>query len=128
MDFGYLFGLVFPVSLWRLGKLNHLITKNMKTKEFHLSDILSVLTDKKLSENGMDGVYGLLSFMTETEINEFVVEKAMKSCRLAIVEEHPQLSIIDIGINNKNLKKWVNRQITKFGERLPISVLSVPFK
>ncbi|MFC0213889.1 hypothetical protein ACFFK0_15770 [Paenibacillus chartarius] len=93
-------------------------------REFHLRDILNVITGLKLAEN-MDGYYYLLNYMMGTHLNPHQLSKAAAECKAYLLEQHPQLKDISChGITAENWQEWLERQIQKYGQRLPIKPLS----
>lgn len=114
----------------------------MKTKEFHLSDILSVTTGLMLSTRHMDGLYDILSFMTEDSVFTTQIPRAGDACKPVILKKYPKLGDISFdkdrqkaGLSDKAWKNagneerkvfindWLNKQIKIHGEFLLIETL-----
>lgn len=95
----------------------------MKTKEFHISDILSVTTDRLVSNRGMDGVYDILKFMTQTDVYTIQIPRAIATCGPVILSKYPQLEKVDMSGMKENPEKWVKIQEDKYGEYLSIDTI-----
>lgn len=94
------------------------LEERMTTRLFHLGEILSVTTGRRVAPK-MDGVYDLLSFLTEEPV---IVDqpKALKplfdKCRDGLLIIMPWLSKIDVStINKRNFKTWLKRQEEEYG-------------
>lgn len=96
----------------------------MKTKEFHISDILSIITGRMISYKGLNGLYDILKFMTQSDdVHRLMSLIAIDSCKPIILEKYPQLKEINICGLEENPEKWVNEQIVKYGEYLLVDTI-----
>jgi len=96
-----------------------------KAKKFHLGDILSITAGPLVSPQGMDGIYDILNFMTGDKLFAHQLPRASGECRPYLLEQHPQLKKVDAsGVNKKNWKKWLAKQIKKYGEELIVKPIS----
>ena len=94
-------------------------------KKFHLGDILSITTGKLVTKDGkMDGIYKILSFMTDSSIKTHQIPRAIKTCQPYLLKQHTQLESVDASrVSKKNGNEWLQKQIEKFGEYLEVKPL-----
>ena len=94
----------------------------MKTKKFHLGDVLSITTGRLVSPRLMDGVYDILSFMTGDELfTTHQLPRASDECKPYLLEQFPQLMEVDASsVNKKNHKQWFVEQVAKYGEEFEV--------
>lgn len=98
------------------------MSDNLETREFHISDILSVTTDKLVSTRHMDGVYDILNYMTGDNLFTHQLPRAGKECKPFLLQQHPELEKVDANnVNQDNWAEWLNEQIEIFGEKLPVT-------
>lgn len=96
----------------------------IEERSFHLGDILTVVTSKLLSPEGMDGLYAFLNYMADDLVFTNQIPRVMDECRPHILQQYPQFEELDgSSINRETCKDWLNEQITKFGEYLTIKPL-----
>ena len=75
----------------------------MKTKKFHLGDVLSITTGRLVSPRHMDGVYDILNFMTGDNLFTHQLPRASDECKPHLLAQFPQLAEVDTsGVNGKN--------------------------
>jgi hypothetical protein len=60
-------------------------------RSFHISDVLSVTTERLVSSRHMDGVYELLNFLTGDDVLTHDVPGAMKECEPCLRSQFPAL-------------------------------------
>lgn len=92
-----------------------------KAKEFHLGDILSITTVRIVSLQQMDGIFGILNFMTGNNLSAHLerLPGARDKCRSHLLKQYPQLRKVDAsGINECNWREWLDEQIENYGETL----------
>ena len=88
----------------------------MKTKRFHLGDVLSITTDRLVSPRRMQGVYDILNFMTGDNLSTYQLPRASDACKPHLLAQFPQLAKVDAsGVNSKNYAKWLDEQIAEYG-------------
>lgn len=93
------------------------------TREFPLSDILSVTTGRLLSHDGMDGVYRILQYLTGTPIYTHQIPRAVDHCHLPLLRQHPQLLDV-VPVTNAQIDAidtWLTEQERVYGETLPVT-------
>lgn len=97
----------------------------MATREFDLGDVLSITTDRLLSEHGIKGVYEILNFMTGESLFTHQLPRVRREAAPVILKVHPQLRTIDdSSVTPDNWKQFLADQKAKFGERLSIPTLT----
>src|SRR5689334_18205809 len=98
----------------------------METKEFHISDILSITTGRLVSTRHMGGVYDILGWMTGESLYTHQLPRVAGEARPVILAMHPQLAHVDedAEINPGNLDAWVAARVAEFGETLPVPKLN----
>lgn len=95
------------------------------SRKFHLGDILSITTGKLVSPKGMDGIYGILNYMSGDDLFTHQLPRVSDECKPKILEQHPQLSEVDASpVNLENYQQWLAEQVAKYGEYLEIQPLS----
>ena len=63
----------------------------MKTKKFHLGDVLSTTTERLVSPRHISGVYDILNFMTGDDLFTHQLPRASEECKPYLLEQFPQL-------------------------------------
>src|SRR6185369_6115255 len=63
----------------------------MKTKKFHIGDVLSVVTTLNLSICGVRGVSELLKFMARQDVFDVQSEGCMATCKPYLIQQFPYL-------------------------------------
>ena len=98
------------------------------TRQFHLGDILSITTECLVSCSGkhpIDGVYDILNFMTGESLYTHQLPRVGKEAKPVLIMQHPQLAGVDAsGVDGTNWRAWLDVQIAKFGESLPVAPMN----
>ena len=97
------------------------MSKNL-IQMFPLGDILSLVTNRMVSLGNMESINKLRYFLARDN-NLSALQSAILGdlFTIQILKQHPQLEGVNASrVNNENLKEWLNEQIAKFGEELPI--------
>ncbi len=90
-------------------------------KEFHLGDILSIITDKMLSPRHLEGIHDILNYMTGDDLSTHQIPRAMHECKPYLLEQYPKLKDVNIhDLGKENWKEWLDKQIKLYGEMLPV--------
>lgn len=96
------------------------------TRDFHLSDVLSVITGKLLSPDGMDGLYNILRWMTGEDVYTHQIPSVGDICGPVLLDQHPELRAVTVpgkfGGEDDALR-WLAGQISVYGETLPVTPL-----
>lgn len=66
-------------------------TASKFSKEFHISDILSITTGRLVSTRHMEGVYDILNYMTQDNLFTHQLPRAGEECKPWILFQHPDL-------------------------------------
>ncbi len=97
----------------------------MKTKRFHLGDVLSITTSKLVSPRLMVGVEDILSFMVGDRLFDFGLVMARDACGPYLLEQFPQLMEVDISVvDTENYVQWLADQVPKYGEWFEVKQIS----
>jgi hypothetical protein len=109
----------------------------MKTRQFHLGDILSVSHDRLVSLSLMDGLCKILNFMTGDELFTHQLPRASRECRPHLKRQLPFLDSPEIDFAEAELgellntpsgkrdpenvvKGWLVKMVAKYGEMHPV--------
>lgn len=85
--------------------------------KFHISQILTVTTGIMVSNNGMEGVYGILNHMTGDNLFTHQLPRALRECKPHLLKEHPDLNDVDASeVTPDNVTEWVADKVRKYGE------------
>jgi hypothetical protein len=92
-------------------------------KKFHLGDILSITTHRLVSPDLMDGVHGILNYMTQEDLYVIALPRAADECIPYLIEAMPWLEQIEApdGLDETNLQAWLSEQVAKYGEYHEVS-------
>lgn len=92
------------------------------TRQFHLSDILSVTTGRLVSTRHMDGIYDILNYMTGEQLFTHQLPRAVTVCKPVLLDQHPQLKSAS-DFEQEQWESWLAEQIKRFGETLEVKPL-----
>lgn len=93
-------------------------------RNFHLGDILSIITDKMVSPRHMEGIYDILNYMTDDDLNTHQIPRAMEECRPFLLKQYPNLKNVSTEALQKiSWKEWIDKQIEIYGEMLTVKPL-----
>lgn len=111
----------------------------MKTKKFHLGDILSVTTGRILPPRGLEGTADLLKFMTGESLVTHQLVRGIEECQPYLAKQFPKLTKTRMrnaiakldkmleGARNKERKRigmnWLDEQVRKYGKTLAVKPL-----
>lgn len=92
--------------------------RDISNQNFHIGDVLSIITGKLLSPTGMDGVRAILEYMHGAPgIFTHQIPMAMERYKPFLLQQFPMFASIDDSvINTENYTSWLEEQITKYGE------------
>lgn len=65
---------------------------NSDQRSFHISDVLSVTSERLVSTRGMEGVYDILGWMTDSQPFTHQLPRINDEVKPFLVEQHPELS------------------------------------
>src|SRR5579859_629629 len=98
----------------------------METKDFHISDILTITTGRLVSTRHMGGVYDILGWMTGESLYTHQLPRVAREAEPVILAMHPQLASVDKNAetNLENLDAWVAARVAEFSKTLPVPKLN----
>lgn len=80
------------------------------TKQFHIGDVLSITSGKLVSPRGIEGVYDILGFMTNSQLWTHQLPTAAETCRPYLLRQYPWLADIDVSeVNKDTFKAWLKK-------------------
>lgn len=96
------------------------------TKSFALADVLSVTTGRLLSRSHMDGIYGILGYMTGQDVYTHQVGDACDKAKPALLEQHPHLADVQPpeGGDVADLMAWLVEAERVYGESIGVQPLA----
>lgn len=98
----------------------------MKMKEFHITEVISVIIGKMVSISHMDGVHALLEFMCGEPIYTQQIPRAIRECAPYLLKQFPMLEGENAEeITQDTLEDWAAAMCQRYGERLPVKPLPV---
>ena len=69
-----------------------------ETKQFDLSDVLSITTERLVSSRHMEGVYDILNWMTDDNLFTHQLPRASRECKPWLLRWFPELLAINESI------------------------------
>jgi hypothetical protein len=101
------------------------------TKDFHLSDVLSVSTGYLISNRGMRGIYDIMNHVFEDSLSTIGLMMMADKARDEVLRQHPQLVVVNDELAERETSgllpkrkdewdAWLAQEIARFGEYLPI--------
>ncbi len=101
----------------------------MNGKMFHISDVLSIGTERLVSTRHMDGVYDVLNYMTQDDLTTLALLRASDKCLPYILKLYPWMGELDLNIfdmpddwtkeqREDVISKWLEDLIVQYGEEL----------
>jgi hypothetical protein len=88
----------------------------VKTKDFHLGDILSITTGRLVSPRHIGGVYDILNWMTGEELFTHQLPRVSKEAVPILERLYPWLPMIDDAFECDDWEAWLAEQVAKYGE------------
>ena len=125
----------------------------MRTKQFHLGDVLSIITRHILSPGRPEDLEDILIFLTGDKnvllvgdlVEDFTrLQRVIVECKASLFQQFPQLreAVADLEKRKENIKNtvklessqnviihfvvrdWFKEQIAKYGEKILVSPIS----
>lgn len=100
----------------------------MTTKAFHLGDILTITTGRLVSPQHMEGVYGILNWMTGDSLFTHQLPRACDECQGPLLAQHPDLAAVtvpdDFGGDGEKVAAWLAEQVERYGETRQVAPLA----
>ncbi|MCC5574523.1 hypothetical protein IMZ11_02570 [Microtetraspora sp. AC03309] len=97
-----------------------------ETRDFHLGDILTIITECLVTPNGVDGIYQILNWMTGDNLFTHQLPRAARECAPDLLRQHPDLAAITVPAfdGEAAVWAWLEKQVRRYGERRPIAPLA----
>lgn len=108
----------------------------LETKEFHLGDVLSVVTGYNISPRDLAGINDLVNFMlgepmvggkrfeSSDMFRSEVIALMAEACKPHILEQFPQFKAeFDIAALENNPESWLESQMGRYGKNFLIKTL-----
>lgn len=104
--------------------MDQLGNQETRKRRFHVSDILSITTDRLVSTRHLEGVYEICNFMTGDNLFTHQLPRASRECAPELIKQHPQLAVITgEDVTTENWREWLESQLNKIGEYLDVAPL-----
>lgn len=100
---------------------------NTETREFHLGDVLSVITGRLLSPYGIDGVYKILNWMTGESLFTHQLPRVGGECSGPLLDQHPDLATVEVPEDlegEQAVLMWLAEQMDRYGATRPVRRLA----
>lgn len=92
-----------------------------ETKDFHISDVLTMTTGKLVSSRHMDGLHELAEWMAGEPVWTHQLPRIMREARPILLAAHPRLAETNCdGVTPENLTERIAEWAAQFGETLPV--------
>jgi hypothetical protein len=96
-----------------------------QTRNFDISDVLSITTGKLVSTRHVDGVYDILNHMTGDNLFTHALPRASRACAPVLLDQHPQLKEVDAAdVNTENWQPWLAAQRARYGDSFDVTPLA----
>jgi hypothetical protein len=98
-----------------------------ETRDFHLGDILSITTGCLVSPSHIQGVYGILNWMTGDNLFTHQLPRAGEECAGPLLEQHPDLAAVEVPAeftSKEHVLAWLDEQVARYGETRPVAPLA----
>lgn len=95
-----------------------------ETKQYHLSDVLTITTGLLVSERHVDAIYDILGWMTGEQLYTHQLPRAWRECAPVLCAHFPSLPVesditVDLRIDEVRAA-WLAEQVARFGEHLEV--------
>ena len=99
-------------------------------KEFDLGDVLSIITDKVVTRNGINGICKVLSFLVGFPIYTHEIIIYLRPCATYLLNHFKQFRGLDVsGVTDEATgEAWLTEQEQKFGKTVTITRIFGEFK
>ena len=84
------------------------------SRNFHISDVLSVTTGKLVSTRHVDGLYDLLGYMTGERLMTHQLPRASDECKPDLLLQHPDLANIEVPEtvrSEETCRAWLEKEV-----------------
>lgn len=98
-----------------------------ETKEFHIGDILSVVTGRLVSLDHIGGVYNILNWMTGEDLMTHQLPRVSEECGPSLREQFPDLAAVEVPDtidSEATLLTWLASLKPQYGETRAVARLA----
>lgn len=96
-----------------------------ETRDFHISDILTMTTRKLVSTRHMSGLHELAEWMAGGPVWTHQLPRVMREAAPVLLAAHPHLASADCeGVTPENIAARIAGWVAQFGETLPVPRMS----
>ena len=97
--------------------------------QFHISDMLTVITGRLVSRDGVDGLYRILNYMTGEDLYTHQLPRAAKECAPVLKMQFPHLADAESRWAGANTSEACAAWVAQFGpEYLEVQPLVIKTK
>ena len=94
----------------KTGTVKKVFAEATNVKNFHLGDVLTIITDKLVSPREMDGIYDIMGHMLGRPICTHEIPVYMHTCKEALLAKYPELKEVNAdGVTGNNWKSWLKK-------------------
>ena len=100
---------------------------NSETRDFPIGAVLSTVTGRLVSENGITGIYEVLNWMTGESVYTHQLPRISREATPVLVAMHPTLSkaIEEASeVNGDNWRSWLDTWTKRYGATLAVPRLT----
>lgn len=98
-------------------------------RSFHISDVLTILSDRLVSTRHIEGVYDILGFMTDSQPFTHQLPRVSEEVKPFLAAEHPELAKVEVpqfsGATPEEKKvsvlSWLDTLYPTFGTEVLVS-------
>lgn len=97
------------------------------TRDFHIGDILSVVTGRLVSPDHIGGVYNILNWMTGESLMTHQLPRVSDECTPSLCDQHPDLAAVEVPADlsgEESVWAWLADQVAIYGETRPVLPLA----
>lgn len=100
----------------------------MTTKTFHVGDILSVITGRLVSSDGMDGVYAICSHLAGEPALTHQLPRIIREAEQPLREAFPDLATVSVPDDLAGMdavRAWLNLVVAEHGATRDVAPLGI---
>lgn len=91
----------------------------MSRRAFHFGDLVSVVSGKLVSPEGISGIYAVVDFVTGAPHHTHQLPRASREITPWLIEQHPWLAEVKVPHwvhDNESLFRWLPTAVEQYGE------------
>lgn len=96
------------------------------TKDFHIGDILSVMTGRLVSPRHIEGVYDILNHLTADNLFTHQLPRASRECEPYLRERFPDLAAVEVPEvfeDAAHVHRWLAALVETHGETREVAAM-----